>query len=544
MALLDGKYEITGQQAVQGMQTLIEATAPDGTPVRIVWYELSPQHERRFEHYRRTLKKLKRSGHAALHDVVSRPGAHYVAWERPSDVPAPPDEALVEALNAAGYPPETADVRGDGGRVRIYGLAFGGEPAPTGSDPTGAETEPTARRAPPWLLSWALTAGLTVTAALLLLAGFNLRTNDRMVLVPDLLGQPLERALEALEERGLAPSATPVASSAPANTVLEVDPAAGSQLRPGRRVRLSYALPADRIAPTEVPQLLGLEFPQQVELRLREAGLVLGRVAHIPANTAAGIVIGQGLPAGMPLGREQAIDVLVSEGPKVEVTFLPDLTGLPLEDARFLARTAGLSPDRVLVDWIQGPQELAGQVLSQSLPPHLPVPVDDTTLRLVVAEATTPQQPEPGIPNLIGLSESEARAAAVGYQLTFEVRQIPTLPEGIVDQRPEPGSRSEDDLTLVVNIHPVEIPVPQILAQVLKPEPRELSYTFLIEPGIPVQMAEVVALSLEGVPTVVNRVQVQGGDLLTGSWQSPFPGPVTFRLLLNGAFYTEQRVNP
>ena len=76
MALLDGTYEIINRKALGEKQAQFEATAPDGSPVRIIWYEITVEQEQRFESYRRTLRQLNQLGLAALYDVVSRPGAH------------------------------------------------------------------------------------------------------------------------------------------------------------------------------------------------------------------------------------------------------------------------------------------------------------------------------------------------------------------------------------------------------------------------------------------------------------------------------------
>src|SRR5690554_1018490 len=83
MPMLDGKYEILREEHSGNRQTLFEASSPDGTVLRIVWFEVSADQERSFEQYRRGLRRLMKSGHAAVHDVVARPGAHYVAWQLP-----------------------------------------------------------------------------------------------------------------------------------------------------------------------------------------------------------------------------------------------------------------------------------------------------------------------------------------------------------------------------------------------------------------------------------------------------------------------------
>jgi hypothetical protein len=83
------------------------------------------------------------------------------------------------------------------------------------------------------------------------------------------------------------------------------------------------------------------------------------------------------------------------------------------------------------------------------------------------------------------------------------------------------------------------IPIPEVRARVREAAPREVPYAWFIEPGIPDQLAEVFATTLEGETTLVESQQVQGGDLLEGRWQTLYPGPVTFTITLNGAPYAE-----
>ncbi len=59
MSLLDGRYEVIAQRALDSWRTEFEATAPDGTPLRIEWFDLKPEREPEFEAYRRLLRRLK-----------------------------------------------------------------------------------------------------------------------------------------------------------------------------------------------------------------------------------------------------------------------------------------------------------------------------------------------------------------------------------------------------------------------------------------------------------------------------------------------------
>jgi hypothetical protein len=103
MAVIDSKYEILAQEPLGEGQTLFDAVAPDGTALRIIWFDLAtPQQEMQFETYRQLLRKLEKQNLAAIFDIVSRPGAHYVAWYVPSNGKAKASETLEQALTHYG----------------------------------------------------------------------------------------------------------------------------------------------------------------------------------------------------------------------------------------------------------------------------------------------------------------------------------------------------------------------------------------------------------------------------------------------------------
>ena len=543
MSLLDGKYEIISQTMVGRGRTLIEATAPDGTLVRIEWFELEPVKEHAFERYRRLLKRLKREGKAAVYDVISRPGAHYVAWESAGDgLPQAHDAAIDAALQEDGFDTGSADVRRNGRTTRLYGLTWdGGTPV----QQHHVEPESTPRRGawrpalPERFAPWAVALLLMVASVALLAGGFLRRTNNRTVQVPDVVGQNINDAQRALARLDLKPDPTPLESSSAAGTVLSVQPAAGTALRPGRTVQLSYALPQGQLASTQVPQLVGQSYPDQVTAALQKAGLELGTIARIHASTPAGVVLAQSAPSASKLAHGQPVDVLVSLGPLPQQTFLPNLVGLSVDDARYLAGVAGLTPDQILEDKVNAPDGYPGEVLSQSLAPHLSEPVDESILRLVVQQGIpTSGQQAASVPSVVGMPLDQAEAAAAGYTVTTTTVESPLLPEGVVLQTPAPGADPGDrTLALTVNVHPVPLGDPGAFATVKQPSLRHVPYAWNIQPGISQQVAMVYARPLNGQRTLVNRTTVQGGEQLQGTWLTTYPGPVTFTLELNGQPY-------
>ena len=558
MAVIDGKYEILSQRALDEQQTFFSATAPDGAALAIHWFDLTtPLQEASFERYRQLLRTLKKQGLAALHDIVSRPGAHYVVWYAPNSQPqttAPPD--LESALQAYGYSAAQADVRLDKtGRSVVYALAFGESDVPAAAPPPGPRVKGRARpsfgwhRLPTRWLRWGLGALLVGVGAGLFYTSFKSGVNDTLVTVPDLSAVNINEAARTLYRLRLAVVAEAAASAELPYSVLELFPKPGSALRPGATVRLSYALPAGQVALVTVPQLRGGELAGVAE-QLEAAELRLGDVAYVHSNVAKNVVIAQSREAGQaPEGA--AVHLLVSEGPQPQQTFLPDLVGLPLADARALAELAGVgvAEPETAADGRVAP----GTVLAQSVPPYALVPVRGTDLRLTVAGGTEPPAAQP-VPSLVGMTKGEAErtAAAAGY--TLEVEAVANdadslnLPEGVVSQTPPPGSATAgSSMSILLNQRPARVPRPAVRAVYRPLQERTLTYTFLVEQGVRETSARVVALTVADKSYEVAAARpVSGGETLTGEWRTSEFGPVTFQLFLGDDTrpYQQVKVNP
>jgi beta-lactam-binding protein with PASTA domain len=541
--LLDGKYEIHDERALAGGVTSFAATAPDGEPVRVEWLDLEPDDEAAFERYRRLLKRLAREGRAAVQDVVARPGARYVAWYVPPEGSHVAHDATLDAaVTEAGFDPATAEVRRLDGVPRLVALPFRPPPvAATAPAAPSASARPIRPRLPaltPTLRTWSLATALALAGAALALGGFQRRANDRVVVMPELLGASYEVAAATLQRLGLHAVPQPIASDLDeAGVVLATDPAAGQTLRPGREVRLSVALPAGQLAPTDVPRLVGLASVDSAIGYLERAGLALGRIVRIHVDAPDGVVLAQAPPAGSRAGRGAAVDVVVSLGPKPRLTFLPDLVGLSLDEARALAAIAGLAPSQVVVERLPSEQATLDTVLAQSLAPFRDVVLTDAVLRLIVADVPAARDPL-GLPALGGLSEARARELAAGFDLEVVYVGERALPDGVVAQSLPVGARPTDGrLSLTVNARPLPIPQPPVDVVVRAPARRDLPYLWAIEPGIPLVVAVVTATTLEGDQIVIDRREVRGGERVEGAWSTTYPGVVRFDLTLNGEPY-------
>ncbi len=555
MAVIDGKYEILSQRALDEGQTFFSATAPDGAALSIVWFDLTtPQQEVRFERYRQLLRTLKKQGWAALHEVVSRPGAHYVVWYAPApgQQSKAADKDLEHILRSHGYSSEQADIRSAKSGHLVYALAFGEAAAlPEPASPPRPRGKPAARPPLPlWLLQWGLGVALLSVGSLFFYTSFKLGVNDALVTVPELTSLPVNEAAQTLYDLKLGVEPSGVASDAPPYSVLELAPAPGSETRPGTTVRLNYALPAGQVALVTVPQLRGADFTNQLAEQLAAVSLRLGDVAYVHSNVAEGVVIAQSREAGTQTNEGAAVHLLVSEGPRPQETFVPNLVGLPLEDALALARLTGVSVTEP--EERPGGRYAPGTVLAQSIAPGASVPLRGAELRLSVADGGTPP-PERPVPSLVGMSRAAATrtAAEAGFDLEIQTVDSDTeslnLPEGVVNQSPPPGGAATDTtVSILLNQRPVPTPRPAVTATFRPPQARTLTYTFDVERGISTLQARVKALTVSGKEYQVLARTVTGGERLSGTWRTSEPGPVTFQLFLgtDPEPYAQARVNP
>lgn len=567
--MLDGKYEITSQRELSARETLFGATAPDGTALQISWFELGgAADERAFERYRAFLRALRRGGHAAIYDLVARPGAHYVAWRLPEDGSVPVGgEAALEPIatlfEAYGRRVTEAQIcTKPGAPPLVYALAFdapdtSGRVTPPAIIPPTPIPIPTVKavdklwiRGWRWLRPWTLGGVLALTGVLLLLLSAERQLTNRLVSVPEVRAQNVNAALQTLYEAGFSTAPVALTSPRPAGVVLEVSPAVGTSLRPGRTLSVRYALPAGR-APERVPAVTGTTLAR-AEATLTGAGFSIGEVARSYSRAEAGTVISQTPLGNTFAARGGRVGLLVSDGPRGTLTLLPDLTGLPEEDALRLAEAAGFSRDAVRLETTPGSGDADGTVLAQNIVPFVSVPEDRAQLRLTVARSGAPVARESGTPDLIGLSLSDAqvRARSAGLGVVTEASVSTTeLPGGVVMQRPPPGAPLQGSVAVTLNIPPAPLR-PQTQARE-DPAPdvavvRRTRYSWRLGADVGGQLATVTVRLADGSRDVIVRGQrVRADERLEGTYLTTATSPLTFTLALNGVPYgAPLTVNP
>lgn len=197
-------------------------------------------------------------------------------------------------------------------------------------------------------------------------------------------------------------------------------------------LRATAAEPTAPAALIPVPSLLGLPLSAALAA-LDRAGLKPGRRTEQESRYAPGTVIGQSPDPGDEAAADLPVDLVVAIPVRPTV---PELRGLPLEDATARIEAAGLAPGKVARRESTDVQE--GLVLAQD-PPAGMFTEPGAAVSLIVAVAPPPTV---AVPDVIGRTRPEAEAALKATGLgPGEVSEKPAGKPGLVlAQAPKAGS--------------------------------------------------------------------------------------------------------
>jgi serine/threonine-protein kinase len=160
-------------------------------------------------------------------------------------------------------------------------------------------------------------------------------------IVPGLRGTPGGAAAERLHDAGLRTGrATRVHDDEiEMGRVVRQAPPAGARVKRGREVDLVISLGAEA---RQVPALEG-ESVTHARFLLGQSGLREGRrrSVHVPDVGAERIVAANPRP-GTPVQDRTGVDLLVSAGPAPRGYLMPDLRGMPADEAARILEAAGL----------------------------------------------------------------------------------------------------------------------------------------------------------------------------------------------------------
>jgi beta-lactam-binding protein with PASTA domain len=191
------------------------------------------------------------------------------------------------------------------------------------------------------------------------------------VVVPQLEGKDVVAALQLLSDLELNTrvKGAEYNPQVPENYVLYQDPPAGTEIKKDRNVRLVLSKGTRTIA---MPNLVGTPL-RHARILLEESGLCSGVTAYGASQIVEkDSILAHYPPPGARVARERCVDLLVSSGPRPEAWKMPDLTGMPLDDALLQIDAAGLVPGEIRTRYEAGGKRNA--VLNQDPAPGWRVP--------------------------------------------------------------------------------------------------------------------------------------------------------------------------
>jgi serine/threonine-protein kinase len=297
---------------------------------------------------------------------------------------------------------------------------------------------------------------LLVAAAVLigLLAGLAL-TRDTTTEVPEVTGNELNVAIALLQQNGFSVGEVKrVEREAPANTVLEQDPAASPPADEASLdcAFLSFFCSKPKVMLTvsagpgsaKVPSTAGLG-REEAEEELDEAGFAARVETAHSEDVEEGLVIHSDPSGGETATRGTEVVLTVSSGPKLAA--VPVVVGAQRSLAVQQIRGRGFTPSVEEV----GSSTPAGEVIRQSPSAGSQLP-PGSTVSIVVSKG----EEKATSPNVIGKLRAEAveavRAAGLEPNVSEQETEVPSQAGRVTDQFPPPGAKLApgSPVTLVV----------------------------------------------------------------------------------------------
>ncbi|RKN06132.1 Stk1 family PASTA domain-containing Ser/Thr kinase [Streptomyces radicis] len=191
---------------------------------------------------------------------------------------------------------------------------------------------------------------------------------------------------------------------------------------------------------------------------LRDAGLKVRIEEGFSETVEPGHVIATDPERGERIRRNATVTLTVSLGP--EIAEVPNVRGMPLDEAEAELRGAGLTPGEE--EWVFSDEVPRGSVLETD-----PAPGEerrpDSAVRLVVSKG-----PEIDVPDVTGMSESvaSARLESAGFEVDVEPRRVYSDEEAGTVAAQSPGgdetAAEGDTVHLTLSRGPEMIEVPDV----------------------------------------------------------------------------------
>jgi eukaryotic-like serine/threonine-protein kinase len=349
---------------------------------------------------------------------------------------APPiDPSATNVMAPTGYDNRTAVVTGWSGDDG-YG-DYGPE-----DDYTQPEEEPKRSR---WFLP-VLILLLLILAGLLFLLVRNFADTDNdptLVTVPNVVGQPADRAEAALEDEGLRVTrATAPSNAQQRGRVIEQDPPANEQVEERSEVTITIGAGPET---AKVPDVVGRTVDEASQL-LIDAGFVPNQRAEENADVEEGRVIRTDPAANADAALNSTVTIFYSSGP--DSIQIPDVRGQSENDARNTLANAGFTGN------IQVRQDPSNDVPQDQAIGTEPGAGQQAPANQAITLVMSSGPGQVGVPDVVGRTEDNARALLQGFdvQTTDEDTNDPNQDGRVLSQNPPANSQVDQGATVTLVI--------------------------------------------------------------------------------------------
>ncbi len=302
--------------------------------------------------------------------------------------------------------------------------------------------------------TWLAVASMLLVGALVFTA-LNLRGyfNVPEVRLPEVTGLRHDEAAQVLRRMGLEPvTFVEQVVGAPPDTVTSQSPSPGATVKRGRTVHLGVNTVG---AAARVPDLTGMR-EADARQRVRELNLPLGTTVYEASERPIGSVIRQSPEGGAQLAAGEELTLVVSRGRDLARVAVPDLKGLPVDEAVRQLEALGFKRIERVATGVSFTD--AGDVVSTW--PSAGTEVVTSTPVTVHYALSSRNVVE--VPDVVGLPQWRAQLALRAAQLLVgEVTYIddPAQPEGVIAVQPTGYTLPGTPVLLTVNGSPSDSPL-------------------------------------------------------------------------------------
>lgn len=298
-------------------------------------------------------------------------------------------------------------------------------------------------------LTWLAVAGAILVGAIVYTA---LSVRDYFtvaeVRLPEVVGMRHDEAAQVLRRMGLEPVTfvEHVAGAEP-DAVTSQAPPAGASVKRGRTIHLGVNTTG---AAERVPDLTGMRESDAKQL-VRDLNLPLATTVYEPNDRPIGTVIGQSPAGGAQLASGEELQITVSSGRQLPKVAVPELAGMPLEEAVRRLEELGFGRVETVPSTVSFTQ--AGDVVSVWPPAGTEVVLSTP----VVVNYALSSRNVVQVPDVIGMPQWRAQLALRAAQLQMGPITFvddPARPAGVIDVQPTGYTLPGTPVLLTINGEP------------------------------------------------------------------------------------------